>query len=160
MPTTHLLARAVVFVEGHVLLVRADGQSHTFLPGGHVERNEGLQTCLHREMKEELGVQIDVHSYLGAVEHEWVRDDEPQYEVNHCFAVTIPSLTPGQRPRARERYLTFGWVPRKRDAMKEVGLQPAPLRRLLVSGAATTGSWWASTLQGEPRVRKSSPFDA
>lgn len=146
MPTTHLLARAVVRDAGHVLLVRADGQSHTFLPGGHVEAGEGLAVCLRRELREELGVTASVGRYRGAVEHRWRRNGTPQYELNHCFAVKAPALTADEAPDAREGYLTFGWVPAKRNALAEVDLQPTPLRRLLASDESTATPWWASTL--------------
>lgn len=144
MSTTHLLARAVIRKDGHLLVVRADGQSHTFLPGGHHESNEGMETCLRREMNEELGVQATVRDYLGAVEHEWTREGQVQYEINHCFAVDAPSLTPRSKPTPREEYLTFAWVPL--DALADVDLQPPPLRRLLAENPESPVPWWASTL--------------
>ncbi len=143
MSATHLLARAVIRKEGQVLVVQAEGQSHTFLPGGHHEASEGMESCLRRELQEELGVQATVGRYLGAVEHEWTRNGRQQYEINHCFAVNAPSLIPGKRPRPLEEHLTFDWV--SVDALDEVALQPAPLRSLLAEGDPDE-PWWASTL--------------
>lgn len=144
MSTTHLLARAVIRKERRLLVVQADGQSHTFLPGGHVEDGEGMEACLRRELWEELGVEAQVGAYRGAVEHRWRRGGEPQYELNHCFAVEVPSLSPDEAPPAREAYLTFRWVPV--EALDEVDLQPTPLRGLLASAPDAGASWWASTL--------------
>jgi ADP-ribose pyrophosphatase YjhB (NUDIX family) len=141
METTHLLARAVIRTNGHVLLVRADGNAHTFLPGGHVEEGEGLEACLQREIREELGVESIVGRYLGAVEHQWYRNDTPQYEVNHCFSVDVPALTAPESPEAQEAYLSFEWAPL--DRLDAAALQPAPLRHLLPSA---TAPWWDSTL--------------
>ena len=152
MPITHLLARAVLRDAGHVLLVRAEGQSHTFLPGGHVENEEGLTGCLRRELREELGVTATVGAYRGVVEHRWQRDGTPQYELNHCFAVTVPALSAASAPTAREGYLTFGWVPLTEETLTEADLQPAPLRRLLVDGSGDETSWWASTM--DPSVSR------
>jgi len=157
MPTTHLLARAVVRDAGHVLLVRADGQAHTFLPGGHVEANEGLTGCLRRELREELGVEARVGPYRGVVEHRWRRDGEQQYELNHCFATTLPSLSADRSPTAQERYLQFGWVPAQPDALDEVDLQPAPLRQLLTEDNPSQTPWWASTLPSPAADSPSSP---
>lgn len=145
MPATHLLSRAVVQDEEQVLVVQADGQSHTFLPGGHREAGEGLVVCLRRELREELGVQAEVGRYLGGVEHQWSRDGERQYEINHCFSVTIPALAAETAPRAQEEYLSFGWVPV--DRLGAVSLQPAPLRALLATDPETNAPWWASTIQ-------------
>ena len=143
MATTHLLARAVIRRNDRVLVVRATGQAHTFLPGGHVEDGEGLRDCLRRELREELGVASEVGAYRGVVEHRWRRDGTPQYELNHCFAVTAPAL-PDAAPTAEEGYLSFEWVPA--DALGTVHLQPAPLRRLLDPEEDASVPWWASTL--------------
>jgi 8-oxo-dGTP pyrophosphatase MutT (NUDIX family) len=143
MATRHLLARAVIRRNDRVLVVRAEGQSHTFLPGGHVEDGEGLRDCLRRELWEELGVDARVGVYRGVVEHRWQRDGTPQYELNHCFAVEAPAL-PDEAPPAEEGYLSFEWAPAA--ALGTVDLQPVPLRRLLDPAQDTGTPWWASTL--------------
>jgi ADP-ribose pyrophosphatase YjhB (NUDIX family) len=148
MPTTHLLARAVIQDEGHLLVVQSDGQPHTFLPGGHRESGEGLEACLCRELHEELGVRATVGRYLGAVEHQWTRAGEPQYEVNHCFLTTVPSLSAGTAPAAREKYLTFRWVPT--EQLDAASLQPTPLRMLLARRPDREVPWWASTVVPDP----------
>ena len=145
MPTSHLLARAVIRDDDQVLVVQADGQPHTFLPGGHREVGEGLEACLRRELREELGVEARVGRYRGVVEHRWMRDGEQQYELNHCFSVAVPSLTAARPPQAREAYLSFAWVPV--DQLAEAALEPAPLRSLLADGSAADPQWWASTLE-------------
>lgn len=151
MPTTHLLARAVIHESGHLLVVQAEGQSHTFLPGGHHEVDEGMEACLCRELREELGVHASVGRYLGAVEHGWTRDGKMQYELNHCFSVDVPSLSPEKRPHPMEEYLTFAWVPI--DALEDVALQPPPLRTLLAERDDRSVPWWSSTLDTTSVVR-------
>jgi ADP-ribose pyrophosphatase YjhB (NUDIX family) len=143
VPTTHLLARAVIRRNDRVLVVRAEGQPHTFLPGGHVEDGEGLEACLRRELREELGVESKVGAYRGVVEHRWQRDGEPQYELNHCFAVTAPALA-NTTPAAQEGYLSFEWA--DAGALPDVNLQPAPLRTLLAGEVGPEAPWWASTM--------------
>jgi 8-oxo-dGTP pyrophosphatase MutT (NUDIX family) len=144
MPTTHILARAVVRAAGCVLLVRAEGAPHTFLPGGHREPGEGLAECLCRELREEIGAVATVDTYLGAVEHRWRRDDTPQYEINHCFATRLPALSPPTAPVSEEEYLSFEWV--EIEQLEAAKLQPAPLRMLLARSAARPTPWWGSTL--------------
>lgn len=148
MPTSHLLARAVIRKKDHVLVVQADGQSHTFLPGGHHEEGEGMATCLRRELGEELGIHPTIRRYLGAVEHRWKRDGQVHYELNHCFAVEAPSLSVDTIPQVREDHLTFDWVPVGK--LQKVTLQPSPLRRLLVGAPDGGTPWWASTLDTPP----------
>ena len=144
MPTVHLLARAVIRDDDHLLVVQADGQSHTFLPGGHREGSESMAACLRRELREELGGEAEVGGYLGGVEHQWRRKGASQYEINHCFSVSVPSLLATNTPCAREEYLSFAWVPISN--LEAASLEPAPLQRLLADNARPDVPWWASTL--------------
>ena len=155
MATTHLLARAVIRDDERVLVVRASGRSHTFLPGGHREAGEGMAECLRRELHEELGVRARVGPYLGGIEHRWTRNGEPQYEINHCFSVTVPDLPPEGSPTACEDHLSFAWV--AVDRLEAVALQPAPLRDLLRTDAGTGTPWWASTLDETFDPRSGAP---
>ncbi|WP_263788310.1 NUDIX domain-containing protein [Salinibacter grassmerensis] len=145
MPTVHLLARAVFREANHVLVVQAEGQPHTFLPGGHREPGEGLEGCLRREIDEELGVRAEVGRYLGAVEHQWMREGERQYEINHCYAAASSALTVDTSPKAQEGYLSFAWAPV--NQLDRISLQPPPLRVLLAGPDEGGAPWWASTVR-------------
>ena len=58
-----LAVSAAIFRDDKVLLVRrarSPAKGFYSLPGGRVEFGESLHTALHREVKEETGLQIDV----------------------------------------------------------------------------------------------------
>jgi 8-oxo-dGTP diphosphatase len=144
----HLLARALIIRDDQatgpaVLLAQNVGKSHTFLPGGHVDHDEGLQRAIVREMEEETGLATRVVAYLGVVEHEWPEQQPTDYEVNHVF---LTELTEPPGPvHSREAHLRFLWC--SVSALEEHNLQPAPLRALIaryIVGDRTI--WWASTL--------------
>jgi mutator protein MutT len=53
-------------------------------PGGKQERGETLETCLEREMKEELSIEVRVGKHLYTVHHEY----EDRKVSLHLFSCT------------------------------------------------------------------------
>lgn len=41
-------------------------------PGGKCEKDETLEECLHREWKEELNLDIEIHKLLHTTQHDWI----------------------------------------------------------------------------------------
>jgi 8-oxo-dGTP diphosphatase len=63
-----LAVSAAIFREGKVLLVRrarSPAKGFYSLPGGRVEFGESLATALHREVREETGLTIEIVSLAG-----------------------------------------------------------------------------------------------
>jgi 8-oxo-dGTP diphosphatase len=63
-----LAVSAVIFRDGKVLLVRrarSPAKGIYSLPGGRVEFGESLHTALHREVREETGLDIEIIALAG-----------------------------------------------------------------------------------------------
>ena len=141
-----LLVRAVIEDHGRFLIAHTKGAGNVYLPGGHVETGEGMKHALVRELAEELGVDVEVGEYLGAVEHAWQVAGVHSHEINHCFVVTSPGLRAAQAPHSHEDHVEFTWL--SPSEFEERNLQPAPLRQLLSKWRTESGRlWWASTLK-------------
>lgn len=100
------VAVGVIVRDGRVLITRRnrDDQFHGMweFPGGKLELNEGAQECLHRELDEELGVQVDVLARLAPMPH-----DYGTLKVTlHPFVVAITSGTPAARQSSELRWVT------------------------------------------------------
>ena len=141
----HLIARAVILNDDHVLLARKKGMSHTFLPGGHINIGESAVTALKREIGEELGLELDVEGYLGAVEASWEDDSAEQFEINHIFKGGIKGTSFGSSLESQEDHLEFLWS--SIDDLYANDLLPHPLKKLIANYTAGDRSiWWESTL--------------
>ncbi|MFB5192730.1 NUDIX domain-containing protein [Alicyclobacillus fastidiosus] len=140
----HVLARAVIIEQEHILLAHEKESPSTFLPGGHVEIGESVITTIERELLEELGLKCIISAYLGALEHSWTRDGLQQFEMNHLFKVTLMSTTPLVNPTSKEDHLEFYWVPI--DELENHNVQPYPLCEIIKVKDNIHGAWWGSTL--------------
>jgi len=143
----HFLARAFVYTQGRILLVRVKGSDHTFLPGGHVEFGESVPAALSREMCEELGEECKVGEYLGAVENAWEYGGIGNAEMNHVFRASLPALDAASSPRSLEGHIEFLWsLP---EELEVNNLKPEPLRECIhrwIGGSRAP--WWGSTIAG------------
>lgn len=66
MEPTHLvsIAALVTNVQGEILLVKSPWRGWEY-PGGLIEPGETFQEALHREVREESGVEIEITGFVG-----------------------------------------------------------------------------------------------
>ncbi len=71
----HVAVGVVVNADGKILIAKRSEESHQGglweFPGGKVEANEDVQTALHRELKEELAINIQYSEPLIKVKHDY-----------------------------------------------------------------------------------------
>ena len=67
------VAAGVVFCDGRVLITQRRPDDHLGgfweFPGGKRESGETFAECLQRELKEELGIEVEVGEWLDSVTH-------------------------------------------------------------------------------------------
>jgi len=75
-----ITVRALIIQNDEILLVQHHGSDFWSLPGGKVEGNEDLKTCLIREMKEELSADAEIGELRFINEFRYEKDAEPIVE--------------------------------------------------------------------------------
>ena len=72
----HVVA-AVVEVDGHVLCMQRGESRYSYIshrwefPGGKIEPGETPEQAVHRELIEEMNLDVEVHEHLATVTHDY-----------------------------------------------------------------------------------------
>jgi 8-oxo-dGTP diphosphatase len=135
---TEIIARAVIRRNGQLLLARQRTKSWSFLPGGHVEPGERVESALIREIAEELGTEAKITGFDGVIEHGYVEDNVAHHELNLVFEVAIT----GTEPAGQEDHLEFCWLPLSQLSAADV--RPGSLKDALLAAGDDRTPFWHS----------------
>jgi len=91
-PTISIVAAVIRDPAGRVLTVRKAGASRFMLPGGKREPGEDDLTALARELREELGVAVQVGAFIGRFQAPAA--NEPGHQVVGDIYLATTSDTP------------------------------------------------------------------
>jgi len=102
------VAAGLVFHDGRLLITQRPLESHLGglweFPGGKREPNETFEDCLRRELREELGIDVEVGERIESITHMY-----PEKTVRLDF---FRCMAPGQEPKALGCPALF-WVNRE-----------------------------------------------
>lgn len=108
----HVVA-AVIEVDGKVLcmqrgVTRYSYTSHLWeFPGGKIEPGETPEQALHRELLEEMDLDVEVHELLATVTHEY-----PDFTITlAAYRCTAPDKDFVMREHAASRWLPWDELP-------------------------------------------------
>ena len=81
---------AVCLCDGHVLLEGSSDDGFWILPGGHGELLEPTDETVRREMREELGVEVDVGRLLWVVENFFTYEGQRSHQISFIYEARLP----------------------------------------------------------------------
>lgn len=139
MTNIEYIARAIIEENSKVLLCRGKGKNNWFFPGGHIEKGESAPEALAREIVEELGEEVEVKRFLGAVENKFEIDGTVIHEINLVFEVVLF----GDNDRvSKEPHLEFAWF--TYDELRDTIVFPASLRDAILTLSINKTTFWVS----------------
>ncbi len=97
----------VIVKDGKVLLVKRDHEpfkGYWVLPGGHVEKGETIRDAAVREMREELGLNVEVVETIGVF-------DDPDRDPRGLISVAVLAFPKGERIHLNEEASEYRWFP-------------------------------------------------
>lgn len=129
----HVLARAVLIDNGHLLLCKTTGllSNFYFLPGGHIEEGEQAEKALVRELQEETGKTVAIKRFLGCMEYLFLPKSPicHQHEYNLVFEVHCSELSSKVIPKQCEEHVELHFIPLKE--LNNIPFHPEKLLRQL-----------------------------
>ena len=139
----HVLSRGVIIDQDHILLCRTLDLSVSFyfLPGGHVEHGESVETSLLRELMEETGAHCKIKRFLGCLEYIFEPGHSSichNHEYNFIFEAESESLKSNNKIPQLEKHIELIWVPLHQ--LSEIDFRAEPLGELVPQWLKTPAS--------------------
>lgn len=108
----NVLGRLLIISNDYVLVTKKKVDDYVFLPGGHVEYNEGVKTTIIRELQEEMGADVEVGKFIGVLEKSFENKDKGAYhELNFIFIGKLKGQDYPQTPESLEDAQEVKWIP-------------------------------------------------
>jgi ADP-ribose pyrophosphatase YjhB (NUDIX family) len=132
--TIHVLSRAVIIDQNHILLCKTLDLPYSFyfLPGGHIEHGETAYAAVRRELLEECGFEGTIKRFLGCLEYSFEPGHSSichNHEYNFIFEVESNALKIHSLIPQLEDHIQLMWMPLSK--ISEIDFRAEPLRTLI-----------------------------
>ena len=137
-----ICVRAVIR-QGKKILVcqhKDKSKNYYFFPGGHLDFGESVTEALAREIKEELNINIEKHSFIGLVDNIFIQENEPHHEFNLVFSALVDKIT----EQSKEDHLEF--ILMDVEQLSRENILPLALKKAVIKWLADKKFFWASQI--------------
>ena len=133
----NIRAACIIKHNNKVLLHKSDDKDHYCLIGGRVELGENSENTIRREIKEELGKEIDITGYVSTIENFFAFEGSKYHEYMFVYEAEFRD----EKDRLIEQtlsniegndYLKYYWVDSK--DIDNVDIKPKVIKEILKEG--------------------------
>ncbi len=117
-----IIVRVIFKKDNKILLCKSNEHGHYFLPGGHVEFGDTLETTVYKEMNEELGLEredIQDIQFVKFFENTYGSETNKFQEINFVFEAKMRADI---EVKSKEDHISFEWI--DENKLMEVNLRP------------------------------------
>lgn len=139
----HGRACGIIKQDDKFLIMRVNQTSYFHIPGGHIEIGEDSEQAIIREIKEEIGCDIQETNLFAIQENFWKRNNKICHGLEFYYIIKPKNnleMKDYQRieiDKGEEKLLDFKWC--TQEELKEIDLRPVNIRDMLINGEYSKG---------------------
>lgn len=129
---------AVVIIHNDKILVHRNiNSNHYALVGGRVELGEDSISTVKREIKEEMGKEIEIIGYISTIENFFIMNGKKYHEIEFVHLAEFKEekdklIKDTIKNIEGKDYLQYEWI--ERNKIDEVPLMPSKIQSVLKNG--------------------------
>lgn len=125
----------IIKQENSFLVMRGNNTSYYHIPGGHIEIGEDSEQAIAREIKEEIGCEIQEAKLFAIQENFWTKENKRCHGIEFYYMIKpkdkleIKDYKRIENDKGIEKLLDFKWV--TQEELKDIDLRPSNIRDML-----------------------------
>ena len=127
----------IIKQENKFLIMRVNKTPYYHIPGGHIEIGEDSEQAIIREIKEEIGCEVEEANLFAIQENFWTRDNKKCHGIEFYYIIKLKqqlqmkNCEKIENDKGEEKLLEFKWLTPKE--LKNIDLRPASIKDMLVN---------------------------
>lgn len=139
----HARTCGIIKQKDKFLVMRVNKTSYYHIPGGHIEFGEDSMQAIIREIKEEIGCDVEKADLFAIQENFWTRNNkkcqgiEFYYIIKPKHELEMKDYQRVENDKGEEKLLDFKWV--TKEELKDIDLRPSNIKDMLINGEYLKG---------------------
>lgn len=127
----------IIKQEDKFLIMRVNKTSYYHIPGGHIEIGEDSKKAVNREIKEEIGCDIEKAKLFAIQENFWTRNNKKCHGIEFYYIIEpkqklkMEDYEKIEIDKGEEKLLEFKWT--TPEELKDIDLRPTNIRDMLIN---------------------------
>ena len=133
----------IIKQENSFLIMRVNETPYYHIPGGHIEIGEDSKQAIIREIKEEIGCDVQEADLFEIQENFWTRNNKKCHGIEFYYiikpkcALEMKNYKRIENDKGEEKLLDFKWV--TPEELKDIDLRTNNIRDMLINGEYLKG---------------------